>query len=106
MEDDASYIHTNCKKYTIEEIEAATDQFKPSRKIGEGGYGPVYKCHLNDMEVAIKTLRPDASQGQSQFNQEVYTLHTYIHNTVIIYIHTPRIRCAHLIRVVRLKWIT
>lgn len=31
------------RKYTIEEIEAVTDLFSESRKIGEGGYGPVYK---------------------------------------------------------------
>lgn len=59
------------RKYTIEEIEAATDFFSESRKIGEGGYGPVYKCYLDHTPVAIKVLRPDASQGRSQFQQEV-----------------------------------
>lgn len=59
------------RKYTIEEIEAATDDFADSRKIGEGGYGPVYKCELDHTPVAIKVLRPDAAQGQSQFQQEV-----------------------------------
>lgn len=69
---DGSLSRPNCIRYTIEEIEAATDKFKPDRKIGEGGYGPVYKCYLNNTPVAIKTLRPDATHGQSQFNQEVY----------------------------------
>lgn len=59
------------RKYTIEEIEAATDNFAASRKIGEGGYGPVYKCCLDHTQVAIKVLRPDAAQGRSQFQQEV-----------------------------------
>ncbi|CAA0814959.1 Protein kinase protein with adenine nucleotide alpha hydrolases-like domain [Striga hermonthica] len=31
------------RRYTIEEIEVATEYFAQSRKIGEGGYGPVYK---------------------------------------------------------------
>ncbi|KAH0969827.1 hypothetical protein GBA52_028423 [Prunus armeniaca] len=31
------------RKYTIEEIEQATQEFSASNKIGEGGYGPVYK---------------------------------------------------------------
>lgn len=59
------------RKYAIEDIEQATDYFSNSRKIGEGGYGPVYKCHLEHTPVAIKVLRPDAAQGKSQFKQEV-----------------------------------
>ncbi|KAI3892081.1 hypothetical protein MKW92_016863 [Papaver armeniacum] len=58
------------RKYTIEEIEAATECFAEERKIGEGGYGPVYKCYLDHTPVAIKVLRPDAAQGRSQFQQE------------------------------------
>ncbi|KAF5748057.1 U-box domain-containing protein 52-like [Tripterygium wilfordii] len=59
------------RKYTIQEIEAATEFFTESRKIGEGGYGPVYKCYLDHTRVAMKVLRPDAAQGRSQFQQEV-----------------------------------
>lgn len=62
------------RKYTIEEIEAATELFSESRKIGEGGYGPVYKSYLDHTPVAIKVLRPDAAQGRSQFQQEVWDL--------------------------------
>ncbi|KAL6970648.1 non-specific serine,threonine protein kinase [Sarracenia purpurea var. burkii] len=58
------------RKYTIEEIEVATNMFSESRKIGEGGYGPVYKCYLDHTKVAVKVLRPDAAQGRSQFQQE------------------------------------
>ncbi|CAI9099035.1 OLC1v1035796C2 [Oldenlandia corymbosa var. corymbosa] len=58
------------RRYTIDEIETATQQFSDSQKIGEGGYGPVYKCNLDHTPVAIKVLRPDASQGRSQFQQE------------------------------------
>lgn len=65
---------TRYRKYTIEEIEIATEKFSPSNKIGEGGYGPVYKGHLDHTPVAIKILRPDAAQGMKQFNQEVMAL--------------------------------
>lgn len=58
------------RKYTIEEIEAATDYFSDSLKIGEGGYGPVYKGKLDHTRVAIKVLRGDA-EGKKQFQQEV-----------------------------------
>lgn len=59
------------RRYNIEEIEKATDNFAESRKIGEGGYGPVYKCYLDHTSVAVKVLRPEAAQGRSQFQQEV-----------------------------------
>lgn len=61
------------RKYTIEEIEIATECFAEARKIGEGGYGPVYSGYLDHTPVAIKVLRPDAAQGRSQFQKEVCT---------------------------------
>lgn len=64
-------IDVCCRNYTIEQIEEATEYFSNSRKIGEGGYGPVFKGMLDHTPVAIKVLRPDVSQGLRQFNQEV-----------------------------------
>ncbi|KAL7246674.1 hypothetical protein ACSBR2_001725 [Camellia fascicularis] len=72
------------RKYSIEEIEAATDNFSNSRKIGEGGYGPVYKCYLDHTPVAIKVLRPDAAQGRSQFQQEVEVLSCIRHPNMVL----------------------
>ncbi|GMP94518.1 hypothetical protein CsSME_00043960 [Camellia sinensis var. sinensis] len=59
------------RKYTIEEIEVATDFFDESRKIEEGGYGPVFKCCLDHTPVAVKVLRPNAAQGRENFNKRL-----------------------------------
>ncbi|XP_020102437.1 U-box domain-containing protein 51-like [Ananas comosus] len=72
------------RKYSIVEIEAATDYFADSRKIGEGGYGPVYKCYLDHTPVAIKVLRPDAAQGREQFQQEVEILSCIRHPNMVL----------------------
>ncbi|KAG5559749.1 hypothetical protein RHGRI_009304 [Rhododendron griersonianum] len=72
------------RKYTIEEIEAATDHFSISLKIGEGGYGPVFKCFLDHTPVAVKVLRPDAAQGRSQFQQEVEVLSCIRHPNMVL----------------------
>ncbi|KAL6977907.1 non-specific serine,threonine protein kinase [Sarracenia purpurea var. burkii] len=72
------------RKYSIEEIEAATENFAESRKIGEGGYGPVFKCILDHTPVAIKVLRPDAAQGRSQFQQEVEVLSCIRHPNMVL----------------------
>ncbi|KAK6156385.1 hypothetical protein DH2020_010633 [Rehmannia glutinosa] len=72
------------RRYSIEEIEKATEYFAESRKIGEGGYGPVYKCCLDHTAVAIKVLRPDAAQGRSQFQQEVEVLSCMRHPNMVL----------------------
>ena len=59
------------RTYTIEEIEEATNRFSESAKIGEGGYGPVFKGYLDHTAVAIKVLKPDIAQGKEQFQKEV-----------------------------------
>ncbi|OMO61929.1 hypothetical protein CCACVL1_23149 [Corchorus capsularis] len=72
------------RKYTIEEIEAATEFFSQHLKIGEGGYGPVYNGRLDHTPVAIKVLRPDAAQGRSQFQQEVEVLSCIRHPNMVL----------------------
>uniref|UniRef100_A0A5B7B0T7 RING-type E3 ubiquitin transferase n=1 Tax=Davidia involucrata TaxID=16924 RepID=A0A5B7B0T7_DAVIN len=72
------------RKYTIEEIETATENFSESLKIGEGGYGPVYKAKLDHTPVAIKVLRPDAAQGRKQFQQEVEILSCVRHPNMVL----------------------
>ncbi|KAK8664993.1 hypothetical protein V6N13_084759 [Hibiscus sabdariffa] len=72
------------RRYTIEEIEQASNNFAPSRKIGEGGYGPVYKCYLDHTQVAVKILRPDAAQGRVQFLQELEVLSCIRHPNMVL----------------------
>ncbi|CAK8568442.1 unnamed protein product [Lathyrus sativus] len=72
------------RKYTMYEIEVATDKFSPSKKIGEGGYGPVFKGHLDHTAVAIKLLNPEASQGRKQFQQEVEVLSCIRHPNMVL----------------------
>uniref|UniRef100_A0A6N2LBG2 RING-type E3 ubiquitin transferase n=1 Tax=Salix viminalis TaxID=40686 RepID=A0A6N2LBG2_SALVM len=52
--DNISYNGIRYRRYSIEEIEEATQYFSESKKIGEGGYGPVYKCYLDHTPVAVK----------------------------------------------------
>ncbi|KAL2321424.1 hypothetical protein Fmac_025803 [Flemingia macrophylla] len=72
------------RKYTMEEIETATNSFSESQKIGEGGYGPVYKCNLDHTPVAVKVLRADSAQGKSQFQQEVNILGCIRHPNMVL----------------------
>ncbi|KAK4479551.1 hypothetical protein RD792_015068, partial [Penstemon davidsonii] len=82
--DALTHIVVRYRKYSIDEIEVATNYFSDSEKIGEGGYGPVYKATLDHTPVAIKVLRPDLSQGQKQFQREVEVLSRMRHPHMVI----------------------
>ncbi|KZV20003.1 hypothetical protein F511_26761 [Dorcoceras hygrometricum] len=72
------------RRFTIDEIEVATNYFSSSCKIGEGGYGPVYKAFLDYTQVAVKTLKSDVSQGRKQFQREVEVLSLMRHPHIVI----------------------
>lgn len=58
-------------EFSFSEIQEATHNFDPSLKIGEGGYGSIYKGLLRHATVAIKRLHSHSLQGPSEFQQEV-----------------------------------
>lgn len=60
--------------FSIAQISKATRNFSPSLKIGQGGFGTVYKGQLdNGQVVAIKRARKDAVEGRltAEFRNEV-----------------------------------
>ncbi|KAK7251469.1 hypothetical protein RIF29_34700 [Crotalaria pallida] len=82
--DIVSHSPARYRRYSIEEIEIATNNFSISLKIGEGGYGPVYRSELDHTAVAIKVLKSDAAQGRSQFQQEVEVLSCMRHPNMVL----------------------
>ncbi|XVE53689.1 hypothetical protein DITRI_Ditri03aG0022600 [Diplodiscus trichospermus] len=62
----------NLKVYNFSDIEVATGSFSFENKLGEGGYGPVYKGVLSDgQEIAVKKLSKTSTQGFEEFENEV-----------------------------------
>ncbi|KAG2254050.1 hypothetical protein Bca52824_084186 [Brassica carinata] len=72
------------RRYSIKDVEGATNGFSDSLKIGEGGYGPVYKAVLDYTSVAIKILNSGITQGLKQFQQEVEVLSSMRHPNMVI----------------------
>ncbi|XP_075664268.1 putative leucine-rich repeat receptor-like serine/threonine-protein kinase At3g14840 [Castanea sativa] len=57
--------------FTYRQIKAATNNYNPTNKIGEGGFGSVYKGILLDGTViAVKQLSPKSKQGSREFVNE------------------------------------
>ncbi|XP_060218600.1 U-box domain-containing protein 33-like isoform X2 [Lycium barbarum] len=70
-------------EFYFHEIEEATQNFDPALKIGEGGYGSIYRGLLRHTQVAIKMLHPHSLQGPSEFQQEVNILSKLRHPNIV-----------------------
>ncbi|VYS63632.1 unnamed protein product [Arabidopsis thaliana] len=65
-------------------IQTATDDFAVSNKIGEGGFGEVYKGTLSDgTEVAVKRLSKSSGQGEVEFKNEVVLVAKLQHRNLV-----------------------
>ncbi|XP_047053424.1 receptor-like serine/threonine-protein kinase SD1-8 isoform X1 [Lolium rigidum] len=70
--------------FDLEVILAATDNFSADRKIGQGGFGPVYMAKLEDgQEVAVKRLSKKSVQGVVEFKNEVKLIAKLQHRNLV-----------------------
>ncbi|KAJ4828232.1 hypothetical protein Tsubulata_013113 [Turnera subulata] len=70
--------------FTLPTIAAATNNFSFSNKIGEGGFGPVYKGKLaSGQEIAVKALSKDSGQGLQEFKNEVKLISKLQHRNLV-----------------------
>ncbi|KAM7269212.1 hypothetical protein ACFE04_024709 [Oxalis oulophora] len=72
------------KLYTYKELKNATQDFNPINKIGEGGFGPVYKGRLkNGKLAAIKVLSAHSKQGVGEFLTEINVITEIEHENLV-----------------------
>ncbi|KAI8548178.1 hypothetical protein RHMOL_Rhmol07G0252500 [Rhododendron molle] len=71
-------------QYEFETISVATDNFSASNKLGQGGFGAVYKGRLlNGQEIAVKRLAKESLQGEIEFKNEVMLLAKLQHRNLV-----------------------
>ncbi|EFH48854.1 predicted protein [Arabidopsis lyrata subsp. lyrata] len=71
-------------RYDLKTIEAATNNFSGNNKLGEGGFGVVYKGTFPDgTEIAVKRLSITSRQGLQEFTNEVNVLLKLQHNNLV-----------------------
>ncbi|ESW21251.1 hypothetical protein PHAVU_005G055000 [Phaseolus vulgaris] len=74
----------NVKLYSHKELRNATEDFSQANKIGEGGFGSVYKGRLKDGKVAaIKVLAADSRQGVKEFLTEINVISEIEHENLV-----------------------
>ncbi|XP_021294093.1 cysteine-rich receptor-like protein kinase 10 isoform X2 [Herrania umbratica] len=65
-------------------IQSATNNFSRGNKLGEGGFGPVYKGKMpNGKEIAVKRLSLKSSQGLEEFKNEVKLIFKLQHKNLV-----------------------
>ncbi|KAG2689732.1 hypothetical protein I3760_09G152800 [Carya illinoinensis] len=70
--------------FDLSRIVAATENFSISNKLGEGGFGSVYKGCLHDgKEIAVKRLSKYSGQGIEEFKNEVAIIAKLQHRNLV-----------------------
>ncbi|CAJ1978437.1 unnamed protein product [Sphenostylis stenocarpa] len=74
----------NVRIFTFKELKVASDNFSPANKIGQGGFGSVYKGLLKDGKLAaIKVLSAESSQGVREFMTEINVISEIEHENLV-----------------------
>uniref|UniRef100_A0A803LEF8 non-specific serine/threonine protein kinase n=1 Tax=Chenopodium quinoa TaxID=63459 RepID=A0A803LEF8_CHEQI len=70
--------------FTYKQIKTACNNFSAANKIGEGGFGCVYKGKLLDgTNIAVKQLSSRSSQGNREFVNEIGIISTLCHPNLV-----------------------
>ncbi|XP_059436392.1 probable LRR receptor-like serine/threonine-protein kinase At1g53420 [Corylus avellana] len=70
--------------FTFKHIRAATNNFDVAHKIGQGGFGSVYKGILVDGTIiAVKQLSSESNQGNREFVNEMGTISALQHPNLV-----------------------
>ncbi|XP_076893580.1 G-type lectin S-receptor-like serine/threonine-protein kinase At4g27290 [Bidens hawaiensis] len=70
--------------FSLSKISKATNNFSVNNKLGEGGFGPVYKGVLEEgQEIAVKRLSKSSGQGRDEFENEVLCIAKLQHRCLV-----------------------
>lgn len=78
---------SNVTEISFEAVKFATGDFDEENKLGEGGFGSVYKGRLNGQDIAVKRLSTEHGQGDVEFSNEVSILGNLQHDNLVKLLH-------------------
>ncbi|THG05724.1 cysteine-rich receptor-like protein kinase 10 [Camellia sinensis] len=71
-------------QYNFDAISVATNNFSDVNKLGQGGFGAVYRGRLpNGQEIAVKRLSRDSEQGELEFKNEIMLVAKLQHRNLV-----------------------
>ncbi|CAN6372813.1 unnamed protein product [Urochloa humidicola] len=70
--------------YDLLQVLEATNNFSQDNKLGQGGFGPVYKGRFHDgLEIAVKRLASNSGQGFREFKNEIELIAKLQHTNLV-----------------------
>ncbi|XP_018730355.2 G-type lectin S-receptor-like serine/threonine-protein kinase At1g61370 [Eucalyptus grandis] len=70
--------------FSFDSILLATNKFSTTSKLGQGGFGSVYRGKMNDgKEVAVKRLSSSSAQGVQEFENEIVLISKLQHRNLV-----------------------
>ncbi|XP_037424461.1 L-type lectin-domain containing receptor kinase IX.1-like [Triticum dicoccoides] len=84
MEDDFEK-GTGAKQFRYSDLALAISNFSDDKKLGEGGFGSVYKGFLKELkiEVGIKRVSKTSKQGRKEYMSEVKIISRLRHRNIV-----------------------
>ncbi|XP_026431447.1 L-type lectin-domain containing receptor kinase IX.1-like [Papaver somniferum] len=76
---------TGPRRFLLRELVSATNNFSEERKLGEGGFGGVYRGFINEMDlaIAVKKISSGSRQGQKEYITEVRIISRLRHRNLV-----------------------
>ncbi|WKA12314.1 hypothetical protein VitviT2T_029711 [Vitis vinifera] len=76
--------HRELPLFDLDRLLKATNNFSSDNKLGEGGFGPVYKGILQEgQEIAVKMMSKTSRQGLKEFKNEVESITKLQHRNLV-----------------------
>uniref|UniRef100_A0A1J3DJW7 non-specific serine/threonine protein kinase n=1 Tax=Noccaea caerulescens TaxID=107243 RepID=A0A1J3DJW7_NOCCA len=73
----------NPQKFKLRELKRATGNFSPENKLGQGGFGTVFKGKWEDRDIAVKRVSEKSHQGKQEFISEITTIGNLNHRNLV-----------------------
>ncbi|KAF7843040.1 L-type lectin-domain containing receptor kinase IX.1-like [Senna tora] len=82
---DSDFESIGPKKFSYEELVKATNNFSEEHKLGQGGFGGVYRGFIRDINtyVAVKKVSEGSKQGVKEYVSEVKTISQLRHKNLV-----------------------
>ncbi|GLT50543.1 hypothetical protein SLA2020_240240 [Shorea laevis] len=76
---------TRPRRFSFQGLASATNNFSQDRKMGEGGFGAVYRGYLADVDmlIAVKKISKGSKQGKREYVTEVKIISQLRHRNLV-----------------------